>query len=42
MDNEAMSAFYESLGFAKEPRINMGLKLTPTDIRSGQLECVAT
>jgi len=42
MDNEAVTAFYESLGFSVEPRINMGLKLNPADIRSGQLECVAT
>ena len=42
LDNEAVTAFYESLGFAAEPRINMGLKLNPVDIRSGQPGCVAT
>jgi ribosomal protein S18 acetylase RimI-like enzyme len=40
-DNKAVTAFYESVGFTVEPRINMGLKISSEDIRSGPLECAA-
>lgn len=41
-DNQAVTAFYQSVGFTVEPRINMGLKISSEDTRSGQLEYAAT